>query len=119
MAVEYVKGKNNTLGMLGALANIAGTATGQPWLTVLGTGMDAMNSMVNGEVPSKEQQGGLSDLLKSMKGWSNPASNTIDKVKKIASKVQSIANQVQPTDEELMRKWGAYNTRRYSNGWQL
>ncbi|MBR0167336.1 MAG: hypothetical protein IJQ08_01550 [Synergistaceae bacterium] len=47
MSVKYVKG-NSPLGSLGSIANIAGMATGQPWLSALGMGMNAYNSFSNG-----------------------------------------------------------------------
>ncbi len=47
MAVHYVKG-STPLGSLGTFANIAGLATGQPWLTALGMGMNAYNTYNNG-----------------------------------------------------------------------
>lgn len=36
------------LGSLGKVASIAGMATGQPWLTALGSGINAYNTYNNG-----------------------------------------------------------------------
>ena len=47
MAVHYVKG-SSPLGNLGMIASIAGTFTGQPWLTALGQGMNVYNSISGG-----------------------------------------------------------------------
>ena len=46
MSVQYVK--NNTLGSLGTIASLAGTLTGQPWLTALGTGVNAYDAISAG-----------------------------------------------------------------------
>ena len=48
MAVQYVKGGNGFLGGLGTLAQIGGLATGTPWVSALGMGMNAVDGMVNG-----------------------------------------------------------------------
>ena len=44
MAVHYVKGGSGLLRYLGNNAKIVGMATGQPWLTALGMGVNAYNS---------------------------------------------------------------------------
>ena len=50
MAIKTLeRKKDNTLGMLGTLASVAGMATGQPWLSALGAGMQGANSMMNGD----------------------------------------------------------------------
>lgn len=120
MAVEYVKSKDNTLGMLGTLANVGGMVTGTPWLTSLGLGLGAMNSMVNGELPTEKQEGGLSEILTALKDkintWKNPAKDNIAKAAKtISDAAKKVASQ--PTDEELAAMWGRYAGTAGYNGW--
>ncbi|MBQ4429986.1 MAG: hypothetical protein II877_00675 [Synergistaceae bacterium] len=47
MSVHYVKG-GNTLGALGSIAGLAGTAAGVPWLSALGLGMNAYGQLRGG-----------------------------------------------------------------------
>ena len=47
MAVQYVKG-GNSLGTLGTIAGLAGTAMGVPWLSALGMGMNAYGQLQGG-----------------------------------------------------------------------
>ncbi len=47
MSVKYVKG-GNTLGALGTIAGLAGTAAGVPWLSVLGAGMNTYGKLRGG-----------------------------------------------------------------------
>ena len=77
MSVTYVKG-NSPLGSLGTLGMAVGTLTGQPWLTALGTGMSAANSMMNGN-PNPQSASSFQDALKGILGWVNPASGNIAK----------------------------------------
>ena len=44
MAVQYVKGGSGLLDYFANNAQIVGMATGQPWLTALGAGVNAYNS---------------------------------------------------------------------------
>ena len=100
MAVKTVEKKNNTLGILGTLANIGGTAFGVPWLGALGTGMQGMNAMMNGDSSMKTGQdtaGALSEVLSNLKDiWKNPAKTDEQAIK---DKVQDM------TDTELANKW--------------
>ena len=75
MSVTYVKG-NSPLGSLGTLGMAVGTLTGQPWLTALGTGMSAANSMMNGN-PNPQSASSFQDALKGILGWVNPAQGNI------------------------------------------
>lgn len=102
MAVIQTKGRN-TLGTLSTLANIAGMATGTPWLSTLGLGMGAVGNMMNGNSSTMEQQGGLAEILKNLGGWINPASNNIGKVNM--------------SDEELAKKWKPYLDTAGYDGW--
>lgn len=100
MAVTTVQKKNNTLGMLGTLASIGGAAFGVPWLGALGTGMQGMNAMMNGNSSMQTGQataGALNEILNGLKnGWENPAKTTAQAVK---DKVQEM------TDTELANRW--------------
>ena len=74
--------KNNSLGLLGSLAFFGGTLTGQPWLTALGTGMNAANKMINGQGNMNDMKTNQDAFQESMEGlWNlvNPASNNIAK----------------------------------------
>ena len=77
MSVTYVKG-NSPLGSLGSLGMAVGTLTGQPWLTALGTGMTAANSIMNGN-STPESLSSFQDALKGILGWVNPAQGSIAK----------------------------------------
>ena len=77
MSVTYVKG-NSPLGSLGSLGMAVGTLTGQPWLTALGSGMSAANSMINGN-STPEALSSFQDALKGVLGWVNPAQGNIAK----------------------------------------
>ena len=80
MAIKTLeRKKDNTLGMLGTLASVAGMATGQPWLSALGAGMQGANSMMNGDRSMQTAQktsGAMSELLSGLKdawnGWEEP-----------------------------------------------
>lgn len=48
MAVHNVKGGSGLLNYFANNAQIVGMATGQPWLTALGMGMNAYNTYNNG-----------------------------------------------------------------------
>ena len=104
MAVKTVEKKNNTLGMLGTLASIGGAAFGVPWLGALGTGMQGMNSMMNGDSSMKTGQdtaGALSEVLSNLKDiWKNPAKTDEQAIK---DKVQDM------TDTEIAQKWRDLN----------
>ncbi len=111
MAVTTVQKKNNTLGMLGTLASIGGAAFGVPWLGALGTGMQGMNAMMNGNSSLQTGQataGALNEILNGLKnGWENPAKTTAQAVK---DKVQEM------TDTELANRWAGLPYGSY--GWQ-
>ena len=102
MAVQTVQKKNNTLGMLGTLASIGGAAFGVPWLGALGTGMQGMNAMKNGDSSMQTSQatsGAMNELLNSLQsGWKNPA-------KTAAQNATEKAQELLGTDEELAKKW--------------
>ena len=78
MAVIYQQGGGGgLLGGLGALATIGGALTGQPWLSALGTGLNAANGMMNGNAQSASGlAGAIGDLVNS---WKNPAGGNIAK----------------------------------------
>ncbi len=83
MAVTTVKRQNNTLGILGTLAAIGGMAAGQPWLGALGTGMQGMNAIMNGNSnmsTANATNTSLSAMLDKLKNiWKNPADDNIAK----------------------------------------
>ena len=74
MATIVAKGGGGLLGGLGKVAGIAGMATGTPWLSMLGLGMGAANSAMNGD-----PQGAIGQVLGGIltNGWQNPASGNI------------------------------------------
>ena len=78
MAVIYQQGGGGgLLGGLGALASIGGMLTGQPWLSALGTGLNAANGMMNGNAQSAGSlAGAIGDLIN---GWKNPVNGNIAK----------------------------------------
>ena len=112
MAVTTVKKQNNTLGMLGTLASIGGTAFGVPWLGALGTGMQGMNAMMNGDssaTTSGATAGALNEILNGLKDvWKNPAKTEAQAIK---DKVQDM------TDAELANRWSRYLGTAGYNGW--
>ena len=78
MAVYTTGGGGGLLGGLGALATIGGALTGQPWLGALGTGLNAVNSMMKGGgVQSAESLASALDEL--LNSWKNPVSGNIAK----------------------------------------
>ena len=110
MAVQYVKGGSGILGNLGSLATLAGMfVPGAQWLTPLGAGMSAVDSIMNGN--SGDASGtidALGKLKEAMTGWKNPASGNIAKV---ASNAARAARSVRPAtsyDELASRGWEAY-----------
>ena len=109
MATKVVEsGGRGILGNLGNIATLAGMfIPGAQWLTPLGAGMSAVDSMMNGADSSStiDALGKLKDVIT---GWQNPASGNIAKT---AGTVANAARNVSPyvTDEELARKWSPYN----------
>ena len=108
MATKVVKGGPGILSNLGNLAALGGMVTGQPWLTALGTGMKATDTLINGSSDADSQTDALEKLKNVITGWKNPASGNIAKT---AGTVANAARNVSPyvTDEELARKWSPYN----------
>ena len=93
--------QNNSLGLLGTLAMFGGTLTGNPFLTSLGTGMNAANQMINGNYSSTPQAASaFQDAIKGLWGWVNPASGNIAKS---ASKIKDIAEKVAQSNNGF---WG-------------
>ena len=74
MATIVTKGGGGLLGGLGKVAGIAGMATGTPWLSMLGLGMGAADSAMNGN-PGGAMEQVLGQILKN--GWQNPAGGNI------------------------------------------
>ena len=113
MATKYVQSNGGgILGTLGGLATLGGMLIpGAQWLTPLGAGMSAVNSLMNGG-SAESQADALAKLKEVMGEWQNPASGNIAKV---ASNTTRAANAVVPpvSDDEIAR-WG----KRY-NQWQL
>ena len=56
MAVQYVKGGSGLLDYFANNAQIVGMATGQPWLTALGAGVNAYNSGGSYTTPGFQNQ---------------------------------------------------------------
>lgn len=83
MSVQYVGGGGGLLGGLGTLAQIGGLATDTPFLTVLGTGMNAADGLINGGGGNVLQgASSLKDLKDAITGWKNPATNADAKSRK-------------------------------------
>ena len=106
MAVQYVKNRGGgILSNLGTLAQLGGMAIpGAGWLTPLGMGMKAADSLMNG-ASGDEAIDALGTLKDTIGGWSNPASGNIAKV---ANKAASTARRAQnmPDYDELSKRWG-------------
>ena len=108
MATKVVKGGPGILSNLGNLAALGGMVTGQPWLTALGTGMKATDTLINGSSDADSQTDALEKLKNVITGWKNPASGNIANV---AGKTIKAANEVSPVtdyNELLSRGWGAW-----------
>ncbi len=85
MSVQYVGGGGGFLGGLGTLAQIGGLVTGTPFLTVLGTGMNAADGLINGGGGANSVSSGITayqDLKDAITGWKNPATNADAKSRK-------------------------------------
>lgn len=108
MATKVVKGGPGILSNLGNFATLGGMITGQPWLTALGTGMKATDSLINGSGNADSQNDALEKLKDVITGWKNPASGNIAKVAGKASKVAGTASPATDYDELLSRGWGAW-----------
>ena len=101
MAVIDARGNNSTFGGLGSFATALGTLTGQPWLSAIGMGMNAVDSMsAGGSGGSGGGMGNIDQMLDYMKqaGWINPASGSI---------ANTAAQNAVQNYEDLKKKWGA------------
>ena len=113
MATKYVQSSGGgILGTLGGLATLGGMLIpGAQWLTPLGAGMSAVNSLMNGG-GAESQVDALAKLKEVMSSWENPASGNIAKVaSKVANNTMNAVNAVKPitSDAELYsRGWGAW-----------
>ena len=94
MSLTYVKApqqqqqSSGILGTLGTLATLGGMVTGQPWLGMLGTGLGAADTLINGRssggggsANTASATGDLGKLLKQLKDniWVNPSDNNVAK----------------------------------------
>jgi len=59
------------LGTIGALAGVAGLATGNPWLSAIGMGANALSGNGNGALSKALGESGC--WPSSGSGWTNPA----------------------------------------------
>lgn len=108
MAVQVLEKQPGILSNIGNLASLAGTLTGQPWLTALGMGMSATDGLINGSGYSSTAEDALGKLKEVIGGWKNPASGNIAKT---ASKAADFAKAITPAtdyDELLGRGWGIW-----------
>lgn len=99
MAVTVLKNNGGPLGSLGSFGMALGTLTGQPWLTALGTGMKATDSLLNGNNgvnTNTNNIGALQEALKGLWEWVNPASDNIAKSasQRMAEKVKNLTWEV-------------------------
>ena len=83
MAVIQTQG-SGPFGGWGGAATLVGTLTGQPWLTAIGTGMNAADSIATGGRRGSSGSNGLDgklfdDAIEQLKGWINPAIGNIAK----------------------------------------
>ena len=116
MAVQYVKENNNFLGALGGLATLGGMLTGQPWLSALGTGLGAANSIMNGNATQGDVQS-LGDILKNIISWKNPASGNIAKVTNpVVNAIGNVAGQVTNTNPYMTSLGLQHKLKGFSNG---
>lgn len=105
MAVKVANKRGGILSNLGTLAQLGGMAIpGAGWLTPLGMGMKAADSLMNG-ADGQEAVDALGTLKDTISGWKNPASGSIAKV---AGKVASTARKAKnmPDYDELSKRWG-------------
>ncbi len=100
MAIKTLeRKKDNTLGMLGTIASMAGAAFGMPWLGALGTGMQGANAMMNGDSrmeTANATSGAMNEILDKLKNaWKNPAEGNIAKTEQqnAVEKAQKILGQ--------------------------
>ena len=110
MAIKVLDKQPGILSNIGNLASLAGTVTGQPWLTALGAGMKATDGLINGSGNngSKNAEDALGKLKDAITGWKNPASGNIAKT---MGKAAEYAKAIKPNidyDELLGRGWGAW-----------
>ena len=77
MAVIQGKSGGGLSGMLGGLAMIGGALTGQPWLSVVGTGL----GMMNGGGSGGEGQSSMGKILDGIVcgDWFNPGEGSLAK----------------------------------------
>lgn len=95
MSVTVLQNNGSPLGSLGTLGMALGTVTGQPWLTALGTGMKATDSLLNGNNNAQTTAnniGSLQEALKGLWGWVNPASDNVAKsaAQRLAEKARNL-----------------------------
>ena len=113
MAVQVLERRPGILSNIGNLASLAGMATGQPWLTALGTGAGITDKMMNGgcfgtgDISSAAEA--LGKLKDAITGWKNPASGNIAKAASKAAKAAKAITPATDYDELLARGWGAWS----------
>ena len=109
MAVTVLERGPGILSNLGDFATLGGMLTGQPWLTALGSGMKATDSLLYGGGSSGGNSiDALGKLYEVISGWKNPASGNIAKIAKTASNAAKAVNPTTSYDELLRRGWGAW-----------
>ena len=103
MAVIQPKGGGSTFGGWGGLFTGLGMLTGQPWLSGIGMGMNAVDSMTSGGGGGAGgTAGSFNQMIDYMKqaGWFNPAQGSI---------ANTAAQNAVQNYEDLKRKWGPVN----------
>lgn len=93
-------GGGSTFGGFGGFASALGMLTGQPWLSAIGMGMNAIDGMTAGTAGgAASAAGSLDQMVDYMKqaGWFNPASGSIAKTS---------AQNAMDNYSDLKRKWG-------------
>lgn len=132
MSLTYVQApqqqrSGGILGTLGTLATLGGTAFGVPWLGLLGTGMTAADTLINGgssggggyEATSKATSD-FGKVLKQLKDmWFKPSDNNVAKsaAKQASEFAQKVVNGSPSTDADLAAKWGYPNRYYTTPGW--
>lgn len=101
-------GGSSTFGGLGGLFSAVGLLTGQPWLSGIGIGMNAIDGMTSGTAGGAASAAGSFDQMVDYfkeAGWFNPASGNI---------ANTPAQNAMNNYEDLKKKWGPVN---YNQGW--
>ena len=113
MAVKYVQG-SSPLSTLGAIAGLAGTLTGTPWLVPVGMGMGLLGGIASGQGVSAQ---GVAGMLGSLKDTGIGSSQAANNPAAAANNPVSSATSVFQNDEEareFVKNWSRGGYRGYN-----